>query len=71
MKKSLLIMLLMAVFAPLAIFGQETLTVCEGTTTNEYVPFYGYYADATQQNQMIFPAMRDMNGSNITEMVFD
>lgn len=25
--------------------AQETLTVYDGTSTNQYVPMYGYYAD--------------------------
>ena len=50
----------------------QTLTVHDGTGTNRYVPFYGYYADEDQQNQMIYPAseLTAMVGKNITEMVF-
>ncbi len=51
----------------------EDYTVYENASaTNEYVPFYGYYADATQQNQMIFPAsdLADLDGGEITQMVF-
>ena len=68
----LLITLLMALFAPLAMNAQSTLTVNDGTTTNEYVPFYGYYADEAQQDQMIFPAtvLREMAGNAIFEMTF-
>ncbi|MBP5677236.1 MAG: fibronectin type III domain-containing protein, partial [Bacteroidales bacterium] len=49
-----------------------SLTVNDGTATNEYVPFYGYYADAIQQNQMIIPAadLAAMTGGEITQMVF-
>ena len=70
-KKTLLMMVLL-----LAVFGmaraQSELTVCDGTDNNEYVPFYGYYADAAQHNQMIFPAtdLSAMNGKNISQMVF-
>jgi len=65
--------LLMALFVPWAAKAQNTTTVYEnGTAVNEYVPFYGYWADAVQQNQMIFPAseLTAMNGQEITQMVF-
>ena len=52
--------------------AQETLTVCDGTTSNPYVPFYGLMADKQQQNQMIYPAteLTSMVGKEITQMVF-
>ena len=53
--------------------AQQTLTVHDGTATNRYVPFYGYWADATQQNQMIYPASDfpgAMVGGQISQMVF-
>ena len=39
---------------------------------NNYVPFYGYYADATQNGQMIYPAdsLTEMIGMQINQMVF-
>ena len=47
-KKSLLIMMLMAVFAPWAAEAQETLTVYgDGTVTNRFVPIDGYNVDGT------------------------
>ena len=75
-RKSLLFVLLMVFLAPLAMNAQETLLVHDGTTTNQYVPFYGYYADESQQNQMIYPASEltteenNMTGAEITQMVF-
>ena len=33
-----------------------TFTVNDGTATNEYVPFYGYYADTGTKGQFIIPA---------------
>ena len=71
-KKSLLLTLLLAVFAPWAANAQETLTVHDGTGTNRYVPFYGYYADEAQTNQMIYPAaeLGDMDGGTISGMTF-
>lgn len=49
-----------------------SITLCDGTSNNEYVPFYGYYADEDQHNQMIYPAegLAAMNGMSITQMVF-
>ena len=69
--KRLLLMLLMALIAPWATIAQ-TVTVCDGTENNEYVPFYGYWADAAQHNQMIFPAdgLTAMTGKYVTQMVF-
>ena len=69
-KKSLLLTLLLAVFAPWAANAQETLTVHDGTETNRFVPFYGYYADENQTNQMIYPAteLGDMDGGTISGM---
>ncbi len=55
-------------------WGQSsTLDVySSATSTNEYVPFYGYYADATQRNQMIYPSseLSSMVGKEITKMEF-
>ena len=53
--------------------AQQTLTVHDGTATNRYVPFYGYWADETQRNQMIYPASDfpgAMVGGQISQMVF-
>ena len=52
--------------------AQQTLTVADGTETNEYVPFYGYYADESQHNQVLYPAadLTAMVGKSITQMVF-
>ena len=56
--------------APLS--AQNTLTVADGSTTNDYVPFYGYYLDANQHCQVIYPdnMLTDMQGSAITQMEF-
>lgn len=73
MKKYIKIFLLFAaLMMPWAMRAQSTLTVCDGTDSNEYVPIYGYYADDEQTNQMIFPAsmLTAMQGTNIEQMVF-
>ena len=54
--KSLLIMLLMALFVPLAMNGQQTVTVYDGTNTNSYVPMYTYYCDYGFKSEYIIPA---------------
>ena len=65
-------MAFMALLLPSLSWAQGTLTVADSTVSNEYVPFYGYYADENQHNQFIYPAsmLTDMAGSNISEMVF-
>ena len=48
------------------------LIVHEGTTTNSYVPVYGFYADAYNKCEMVYPAteLSDMNGGTINSMTF-
>ncbi len=56
----------------------KTLTFCEdvvvadGTITNSNLPIYGYWSDADQVNQMIYPAdmLADLNGKTLTSMKF-
>ena len=56
-KKSLLLTLLLAILVPWAAQAQETLTVCNGTETNEYLPVYGYYMDTQgTTSEFIIPA---------------
>lgn len=72
MKKILSIFLLIA----LALGGTvkaEELTVSEGTTTNNYVPYEGNYADTKgARSQVIYPAslFTDMDGATITQLKF-
>ena len=49
-----------------------SVTINEGTTTNEYVPIYGYYVDAMTKSQFVIPAssLQDMQWGNITKMTF-
>ena len=53
-------------------FRPKSITVHEGTATNQYVPFYGEFADDDQRNQMIYPAteLAEMNSAEITQMTF-
>ena len=72
-KQMLRFMLLAALMVPLGARAQNsTLTICDGTANHEYVPFYGYYADANQHNQLIYPAdsLTSMVGNAISQMVF-
>ena len=73
MKKTLLLMLLMALFAPWAANAQETLTVYdEGTTTNNYVPIYGLYCDEGVKCEFVIPAeqLAVMTNGTISAMKF-
>ena len=49
-----------------------TITVNDGSTTNSYVPVYGYYADATQRSEFIIPAasLASMRYGTINSMKF-
>ena len=75
-RKSLLLIVLMAIFAPLALNAQNTLTIPEQgveLTQNEYIPVYGYYADTDGCNsEFIVPAadLTAMRGNDITAMDF-
>ena len=49
------------------------VTVCDGTNTNAYVPFYGLYFDDNYQiDQMIYPEtlLTDLVGKTITSVTF-
>lgn len=73
--KQLLLLLLMAVFAPLTMHAQtiNTLTVCgDSTTTNECIPIYGYLATNKPKCEFIIPAakLNAMNGGVVSAMKF-
>ena len=72
MQKFLRTLTLMALMLVPWVTQAQTLTVADGTETHQYVPFYGYFADDDQQNQMIYPAtdLSAMVGKEITQMVF-
>ena len=73
MKKffSFLLTLIMSV-TTLQLSAQDTLTVADGTTTNSYIPVYGYYMDYYLRSQIIFPEsmINDMEGASISSMTF-
>ena len=74
MKKLFLLMLTLVTlgFAASPVSAQNTLTVADGTTTNSYVPIYGYWADVDQHNQVIYPEsmLGDMLTGSISSMTF-
>ena len=63
---------IVAMALPWNVQGQDTLTVADGTTTNEYVPVYGYWIDNDQHNQMLYPAsmLTNMAQSYVTAVTF-
>ena len=66
---------LLALFAFPLTGTAETLTVANGTTTNQYVPFYGYYLDVSYGDvfgQMIYPEadLGLSEGDQITAITF-
>ena len=71
-KKVLLMMLLMAIFAPWAANAQSELTVYDGSATNGNVPVYGWYADAYNKAEMIMPAadLEEMTSGTISKMTW-
>ncbi len=50
----------------------DDVTVCDGGYFIEYLPVWGYWHDAAQHNQMIYPAsmLTNMVDKNITSMTF-
>jgi hypothetical protein len=74
MKRLLLLMLTLLTlgFVAAPVSAQNTLTVADGTETNAYVPVYGWYADAYQRCQIIYPEsmLTDMLNNAITEISF-
>ena len=74
-RKSLLLLLLFALLAPWAANAQNTVTVCDGTTTNSNIPVYGYSGDTQgTTSEFVIPAttegMSTMTGMAITGMQF-
>ena len=74
MRKTLRIFAMaVAMLLPFAMQAQETLTVYDGTTTNQYVPFYGMYADTYgAASEVVFPSdqLSGMAGGSISSVTF-
>ena len=69
---SKLLAMLMLLFAFTGTIKADELTVYDGTTTNSYVPVYGFYADAFLRAQYVIPAadLADMNGGTINQLTY-
>ena len=66
-------MALLALFSFIGARAQQTLTVCDGTDYDYYVPFYGFYADTHgAASECVIPShlLGEMEGSTITAMTF-
>ena len=74
MKKLYRLLSLLAIFLLPAHGWAQTLTttVADGTTTDAYIPVYGYYIDEAQHNQVIYPAdmLEELTGATISGMTF-
>lgn len=72
MKRKLLFGLVLALMGVVNSVSADELTVYDGTATNQYIPVYGYYADAYQKTEFIMPAedLQAMNGASITGLKF-
>lgn len=71
-KKTHLLILLLAIFMPWQAKAQETLTVYNGNETSQYIPMYGNYFDDYTKSECIIPAsiLNDMEGGTITAITF-
>ncbi|MCR4965894.1 MAG: fibronectin type III domain-containing protein [Bacteroidales bacterium] len=72
MKKVLFFFLaILLSFSSLSLSAQSVI-VANGTVTNSYIPFYGFYLDDAQHNQVIYPEsmLTDLVGESITGMIF-
>lgn len=71
-KKRLFLCLLMAILVPSVMFGQDELTVFEGTATSREAPMYVYFFDDYTRAQTVYPATElvDMTGAQITAIKF-
>ncbi len=73
--RKFILMLLLALFMPWQTKAQETLTVCEGTATNNYIPINGLYVDTQgTTSEFIIPAdtegMDELTGGTISKLTF-
>ena len=70
--KKVFLTLVMFLLAFTGVVRADELTVHDGSTTNGYVPVYGYYADAYLKCEMVYPATElvDMANSEISQMTF-
>ena len=72
MKKKVFSLMMTLLLAFVGVARADELTVNDGTTTNSYVPVYGFYADAYNKCEFVQPAadLAAMNGATINGMTF-
>lgn len=64
--------LIVAFVLPFTAHSQDTLTVANGTATDGYLPVYGFYMDAAQKSQMLYPdsMLTTMRNKSVTTIKF-
>ena len=72
MRRKLILFLMLALFGSSSFLRADELTVHDGTTTNNLVPLYGFYADAYLKCEMVYPAteLTDMANGTISGLTF-
>ena len=72
MKKKVFSLMMTLLLAVTGIVRADELTVNEGTSTNSYVPVYGFYADAYLKCEYVVPgdALVNMTGADISQMTY-
>ena len=72
MKKILFFLLTVLIGLSSLSLSAQSVTVANGTTTNDYIPVYGLWLDANQHNQIIYPEsmLTNLVGENINMMMF-
>ena len=72
MKKSFLLVILMAILMPWVAVQAEELIVNDGTSTSSYAPVYGLYGDYGCRSQFVIPAdsLTNMVNGTISGMTF-
>ena len=72
MKKKVFSLMMMLLLAFVGFVRADELTVNDGTTTNGYVPVYGFYADAYLKCEFVQPAadLAAVNGGTINSLTF-
>lgn len=71
-RKVIFATLLLSLLLPMTLSAQDSLQVCNGTSTNSYIPIHGFYNDSRFRNEFIYPArlLNAMAGSTITGLTF-
>ena len=72
MKKLLSFLLTALIGLSSLTLSAQSVTVANGNATNAYIPVYGYWMDASQHNQIIYPEsmLTELVGENINTMMF-